>query len=420
MNKYLKFFAINLVLIALAAILLELIFGNWVPYFVSTLSNSKSRFTERYYETVFVQCPDKYLHHTHCPEISFRKQLKAIDGGETITSYINRSSIRVSGPEDMTSETNTKDFEIINIGDSLLQAKEVFYEETMSSILEASIGKKVLQVGMGGWAPVNYYSWLKHNSLRQGVEVNIFVPPNDVLPNFGLSNLDYYRIGELDRNNDLVFSDFSLAWSIFDNINFISHLKHKLQMNSVLYRLFVRTREWWRKESSGENTSSPQIFSDALTKTVKDCARINNYDDIKIITRDYVQISFDSSCWNDELRNNVDSGIEDLRKIVQLLKKIKGVVRIFIVPPVLAFEDEGALIKGRLSMSQNAAVTTEPLAQYIADAMSGFQVEVISLEKVIRKHKLTENENLFFANDSHWNREMNRYLGNYIAETIYK
>ena len=143
MNKYLKFFAINLVLIALAAILLELIFGNWVPYFVSTLSNSKGRFTERYYETVFVQCPDKYLHHTHCPEISFRKQLEAVDGGETITSYINKSSIRVSGPEDMTSETNTKDFEIINIGDSLLQAKEVFYEETMSSILEASIGKKV-------------------------------------------------------------------------------------------------------------------------------------------------------------------------------------------------------------------------------------------------------------------------------------
>ena len=120
------------------------------------------------------------------------------------------------------------------------------------------------------------------------------------------------------------------------------------------------------------------------------------------------------------MRNNVDSGIEDLRKIVQLLKKIKGVVRIFIVPPVLAFEDEGALIKGRLSMSQNAAVTTEPLAQYIADAMSGFQVEVISLEKVIRKHKLTENENLFFQNDSHWNREMNRYLGNYLTETIYK
>ena len=107
-------------------------------------------------------------------------------------------------------------------------------------------------------------------------------------------------------------------------------------------------------------------------------------------------------------------------QIVQLLKKIKGVVRIFIVPPVLAFEDEGALIKGRLSMSQNAAVTTEPLAQYITDAMSGFQVEVISLEKVIRKLKLTENENLFFPNNSHWNREMNRYLGNYLTETIYK
>ena len=72
-------------------------------------------------------------------------------------------------------------YDVINIGDSFLQADEISYEYTLSRVLEAYTGKKVLQVGMGSWAPVNFYAWLKHNSLRQGVEVNIFVMTNDIL-----------------------------------------------------------------------------------------------------------------------------------------------------------------------------------------------------------------------------------------------
>ena len=49
----------------------------------------------------------------------------------------------------------------------------------MSRVLEEATGKKVLQVGMGSWAPVNFYAWLNENELRKEVEVNMFVMTND-------------------------------------------------------------------------------------------------------------------------------------------------------------------------------------------------------------------------------------------------
>ena len=206
-----KAFLMTSILTAVVIIAMELIFGTWVSHAISVMTreNPEDRYTKRYYETVFRICPDKYLHHTQCPEISFQTKLSSEDGDKIITSYINRSSIRVAGPDDIETKTDTSDFEIINIGDSHLQSREVFFEDTLSRILESATEKKVLQVGVGGWAPVNYYSWFKHNSLRQGVEVNIFVTPNDFLPNNKDTNLAYYRIGTVDKNGDLIFSDFN-------------------------------------------------------------------------------------------------------------------------------------------------------------------------------------------------------------------
>ena len=114
--------------------------------------------------------------------------------------------------------TNVPAYDVINIGDSMLQADEIPYEYTLSRFLEAATGKKVLQVGMGSWAPVNFYAWLKQKQLRQGVEVNIFVHLNDLIPNYALSNLNYYRLGTLDDDNELVFADFSPVWRMFENI----------------------------------------------------------------------------------------------------------------------------------------------------------------------------------------------------------
>jgi|GEM_PF-5475386 len=424
MKTKLKILTINLVLLLAVFLILELIFGHWVSHGLSLLSTKdpKERFTQRYYETVFVMCPDKYLHHVYCPEISHQKKLSESDGGEIITSYTNKSSVRVANIDDMVTTTDTSAYDIINIGDSLLQAKEVFYEDTLGQVLEFSTGKNVLQIGMGGWGPVNFHAWLRHNPLQEGVNVNIFVTPNDILPNDKLSNLNYHNLGTLDKNNELIFDNFSPVWTIFDKINFVARFKHTLEMNSILYRTFVRVRTRLKEKPPQQSVSSPHIFSDTLTEPVTNCNRIKSYNDISVQTRDYVRLAFAINCWDEELRENVDSGVEDLRKAAHIVLNRKGSVRIFIVPALLAFEDQGEKVKAhpKFNMAPNSAITSEPLSQYIAAKLADMPIEVISLEKVIRKMKQADNEKLFFLEDSHWTRKMNKLLGTWMAKTFYQ
>ena len=78
---------------------------------------------------------------------------------------------------------------------------------------------------MGSWAPVNFYAWLNENELRKEVEVNMFVMTNDFLPNYGLSNLNYYRMGKIGKSGELEFGDFSFIWKIFGESDFSGKLK---------------------------------------------------------------------------------------------------------------------------------------------------------------------------------------------------
>jgi hypothetical protein len=98
----------NFTILIIGVIFIEVIFGNWISYYnnISVGKDPAARFTDRYYETVFRICPDPFLHHKYCPEISHKRQMQPADGGETIVNFINKSSIRVADSDDMKSMTN--------------------------------------------------------------------------------------------------------------------------------------------------------------------------------------------------------------------------------------------------------------------------------------------------------------------------
>ena len=349
--------------------------------------------------------------------------MSPVDGGQTIVSFVNKSSIRVAGFDDMATVTDVPDYDVINIGDSFLQADEIPYEHTLSRFLEAATGKKVLQVGMGSWAPVNFYAWLKQNQLRQGVEVNIFVHLNDVFPSYGLSNLNYYRLGTLDEANELVFNkEFSPVWRIFENIEFVSRLKHALVMNSAIYRYLLRIKTKLKEKPEPPSVSSPLVFSDVLIKPIEDCSRMDKYNDITSSARAYVELAFDISCWNKELRKSADSVVKDLRKSIQVVNKVGGKVRVFIVPAPWSCKDEGLSGKKhkRYKMEKNIAITAEPLVKYVTMKMADTSTEVVSMEKVIRNLKKKTTEKLYFPEDGHWNNNAHKLLGMWLAETFYQ
>ncbi len=423
MKSFAKIVFINSIILIIGVIFLELLFGNWTLYISNNFlkKDSTARFTDRYYETVFTMCPDERLHHIYCPEISHKNKMLPTDGGEVIVSFINKSSIRVAGPSDMSAVTDVTSYDVINIGDSFLQADEIPYEYTLSSVMEEASGKTVLQVGMGSWAPLNFYAWLKKNELRKNVEVNMFVMTNDFLPNYGLSNLNYYRLGEMGESGELQFGDFSFMWKIFGESEFPSLLKHALVMNSAIYRLLLRIKTKWKEKKSPLSISSPDMFSDILTDPVKDCDRIKKYENITVLTRDYVRLAFNKSCWNEELHKYVDSAIKDIRKSINEVNKVGGKMRILMIPAAWAFEDEG--VDGKThdayNMDANAAITAEPLVEYLKLKLSDTNIEVVSLEKLIKSAKKQTNKNYYFPTDGHWNKKAHKMLGTWLAEPFH-
>jgi hypothetical protein len=424
MKSITKIIFTNFAILTIGVIFIEVIFGNWISYYknISLEKDPATRLTDRYYETVFNICPDPFLHHTYCPEISHKRQMQPADGGETIVNFINKSSIRVAGSDDMESMTNVASYDVINIGDSFLQADEIPYEYTLSRFLEAATGKKILQVGMGSWAPINFYVWLKNNQLPRGVEVNMFVMTNDVLPNYRLSNLNYYGLGNINESGELLFEDFSFIWRIFGESDFPGKLKHALTMNSAIYRLLLRIKTKLKEKKPKQNVPSPHVFSGTLTEPIKDCERMSAYNKITVDARDYVRLAFKINCWDEELLENVSSATTDLRKSIQEVSKVEGKVRILVVPAAWAFEDEGVVGKmnNRYKMAANAAITSEPLVNFITMKLADLPVEVISLEKVIKEFKQQKKQKFYFPSDGHWNKNAHQTLGIWMAENFYK
>jgi hypothetical protein len=424
MKSAIKIIFLNFLILIIGLIFIDVLLGNWIAFskHIFFEKDPASRFTDSYYETVFTMCPDKYLHHVYCPEISHRQQMLPVDGGETIINYVNRSSIRVAGPNDLTTTTDVASYDIINIGDSMLQADEVFYEYSLSRALEAATGKKALQVGMGSWAPVNFYAWLKSNSLKRGVDVNIFVHLNDILPNYYLSNLNYYNIGSLDESGQLQFEDFSFIWRLFGESGFAGKLKHALAMNSAVYRFTLKMKNRLNKKNTIESTSTPSIFSDELSEPVSDCDRMKKYRNTTTLTRDYVQLAFTEKCWDEKMFKSANSAIADLKKSFEIVNAVKGKVRVFIVPAAWAFKDEGltSKVNNRYKMTENAVITAEPLVKYVTTKMQNQPIEVISMEKVIKQLKIETGEKLYLPFNGHWNKNGQQILGRWIAKTFYR
>ena len=230
LSKSIKVAGVNAILIVFGLIIVDLIFGNWLSYItlMARSGDGAPIFSDRYYRTVFQFCPDSRLHHNLCPEISYRVIPDPKDGEEPVIHYVNRSSLLVSDASLMNSETDVSDFDVVNIGDSFMQAAAIPFDETLSQTFEKHSGLHTLQVGVASWAVMQYAAWLKRAPLKNGVQVNVFVMVNDLLPGSKKANLSYHRMAETDKRGEARFPSYGLPLP--------ANLKHLFVMNSAVRR----------------------------------------------------------------------------------------------------------------------------------------------------------------------------------------
>ena len=380
--------AVNVVVLAVLAGAVELALGKWF---------------ERP-----VYCVDLLLHHAYCPGIVKYTLLSAEDGGGRVENVIDRSRVRVPDRSLKDGITNLSQYDIINIGDSFIEADEIAYDDTLSPVWIRLSGKRILQFGYSSWAPVIYYNWLLQQKLKPGVIVNLFVMANDVTPAGGTSNASYHKEAVRVTGGAFVFprqDEHSLKNLIKQSSWFYERVySRRYELN---YYLSPMPQKWLDGDFSHPSSDCTKL--DALRKWFK---RLSRY-----LTIDYLAFAFTPECWDAPQKRDVESAIEDVNRIVELVTQVDGKVNVLFVPPGWSFPGENLIGKADRAylMKENTVITTEPLVEYMRGRI---HARVISLEAVIKKLKTHYPGAWYFPKDGHWTPHAHRHLGTWLHENL--
>lgn len=382
----LKTIIINCAVFLVLLLIIELVLGQWFVNYTGQIDR----------DTDF----DAKTIKNYFPEIIHFIDLDSIDGGGRIYSYINKSRIRVQNEDLIKTYTNFADYDIINIGDSFLQADEIPFSKTLSAVMEDNLNIKILQVGFSSWAPINMLKWLEDKELRKGVHVNIFVMINDFNPYDYWCNFSYHS----RLKGDSTYNKSS------DRKNVFLTLWSQIAKRSFFYN---KIRTLWH------SLESTEIFNMRILNTHPNCELLREIENshIESLTKGYAGFAFDSSCWNVFTKNVVDNAIIDINKIVDIVQSRGGSSTVYLVPAGWSFEGECRVGKSTdyYKMSENTRITSKGLSQYLQKHVRS---PFVALEKVISEMKIGDSSKWYLPFEGHWNVHANQMLGIWMANTM--
>jgi hypothetical protein len=375
-----------------------------------------------------VYCLDEVLHHAYCPGISSITRLTPEDGGMAIDNHINLARVRVASRDEVRQFTDVSRFEVINLGDSFIEADEIPFGQTISPIMARAADKTVLEFGFSSWAPFIYYNWLARQQLRNGVRVNIFLMVNDMTPHGEDTTLSYRKQARPDGHGLYRFNAPPRDNSIEGILSRHSYFYTKLPLLHhviVLVKEFVEYDVFHRSRPASQiNAEISQEFpwlDGDFSVPRRECAVLEDYrqrlppNSFGNVTLDYLSFAFTPNCWEAEQRAEVHATAEDLNRIVDLIDRVNGSVRVYVVPPGWSFQGENLIGKMAYRIRGKTTITTLPLSQYLGTLV---RVPVIPLEPVITEQKARHPGLFYFPNDGHWTPHGHRYLGRWLAENL--
>lgn len=375
-----------------------------------------------------VYCQDAILHHAYCPGISSIRRLSEDDGGAVVDYHVNRSQVRVGSRNEVTQSTNVSTYQVINVGDSFVEAAGIPFGQTVGAVMSSVSGKKVLEFGHSSWAPFIYFNWLARQTLREGVIVNVFLMVNDVTPHYEFSTLSYHKQARQAADGLYRFAAPPRDNSLGGLVARHSYLYTKLPM---LEEGIAASVDFMRRAVLGRPSEMPKAASEStddflwvdgdFSAAQSDCSKVREYrerlpqNSFGYLTYDYLSFSSMPDCWDMQQSLEVNAAAEDINRIVDLVHRANGQVTVYIIPPGWAFEGENLTGKKSYHIRERTAITTIPLSDYLATLV---RAPVVSLEPVIKRLKIAHPGSFYFPSDGHWTSTAHRYLGEWLAGGI--
>lgn len=406
-KRIIKVLLVNILIFIFFASAAELTLGDWFVESVCCEGIGRDH---------LITCYDEDTYYTYCPEIVKILRLHPPDGWGKIYNYINRSGIRVERVDQIHQETKFDEYDVVNIGDSFLQADEIDFHETLSFVFSKNSGISALQVGYGSWAPITEYNFISGKKLKPGVVVNLFVMINDFTKMYYKSNIRYHNSFKTKLVDGKV--KFIIREQKERRGSTISNdwIQYAIQRSYFIREIVYIHKQVILKQQSQDLTKYDFLSGD-FSVLSDDCLVLNRIKQTTQMTpmaEDCLEFAFHSSCWSNETAVAVNNAITDIKRMVEYVETAGGKVNVFLVPAGFSFAGENMAGKKHFKISPGTTITTDGLADYLE---KNLPTRFVSLEKII--DKLKEGypaEKWYFPADGHWNRHAHSRLGMWLAD----
>lgn len=406
-----KTLSINLIILTLIVGFFEMVFGQWF-------------FKWHFHNNIidYVSCKNSLTYWSYCPNTNAINRMSAEDGSAWIDNYVNKSSVRVKSRELMNSKTKFNDYQIYITGDSFIQADETNFNETLGFWIEKKTGLKTLNHGYSSWAPVQYYNYLSTIKFDPDDIVILFTSINDFIQEDNNSNLNWYNREHVVNNDGDI--RFVITEADFNHNRVISSQKSK----SVLYQIYYYLKKRYetntekiigfKKFKMQDEWKDYEVFDDKIVKLQSDCNILKKYKNISKITFEYLHFAFDEKCYTDKFKRYLDSGVNDIIKLSNYLKKTKTTLIVIPYPTMFSFINEGVVIKQHpyFSASPGSIITSQGLSKYLKKRIDNKVIEIE--ESLLKKYDSEKNNELYFNEDGHWNSYSHKIIGNWLGNYI--
>lgn len=360
-------------------------------------------------EPVYAWTPE--FHHNYRPDQTFLRHPARADEFPPVRVSINSLGMRgaLPGPK---AEGERR---LLLLGDSFLQADEVFEQDTVGPVLERRLGAsgwRVLQHGMFSWAPVLEWNWLRRVGLSLEPDVLLlFLCVNDFFDTraFGLSDGKYAAATVPDADGAplrfLVTEPPSPSW--WQDLQWV-------RLGAALRAPAGRPVSLTAADLDGLLQAEAQELDGRIAALLPD-ARTNP---VAGAVEQMVRLYRPASRWDRGTQRNVALSFAVIDRIAEECRKAHVRLALTYAPfPYVVAGDEN--VAGREAFGIGTFVFDHPgiearLREYSRQRGWPF----VELREAFVRHRESSDELLYFRSEGHWNPRGHRLVADTIAEQL--
>ena len=351
-----------------------------------------------------ITCKYDWIYFNYCPNIIDVKIMHKKDGGNTVFSYTNNIGQRIPSLNAKLPEKPRHIF----IGDSMMQAEEMTYEETFYGLLSDEF--EVSTMGYSSWNIIQYYDAILKVSenINHKVDYHVFLHTNDISP---FDRSVYY---ETNVTKPKKIHDTNVPSDIF------SELKkgYNNSLTKTFFDIFIE------EKFKALDVITSDLFNEDL---INDCSPLKSITEPKTnYSYGYFFYSKAPECWDKPHKDAAEMSLKYLKKIVDLVKKLNknSKVTFYMVADGFRFPFENT--SGRknnyaMVFGDEITVTNKPLIDFFSKGLPG--TDFIDLGEILEpeiEKCINCVDQFWYSVDGHMTSKSHYILYEYFKENLKK